>query len=97
MANSQNASSSNRPQVRSGPLMTGAGLVAAGGLLALAGLIIGGGHLVTAIRRWVNDMDVPPSELAKVKIAQARAAATAGADAWQNGPHARNARSTTAR
>lgn len=96
MANSQNASS-NMPQVRSGPLMTGAGLVAAGGLLALAGLIIGGGHLVTAIRRWVNDMDVPPSELAKVKIAQARAAATAGADAWQNGPHARNARGATAR
>jgi hypothetical protein len=96
MANSQNAS--NMPQVRSGPLMTGAGLVAAGGFLALVGLIIGGGHLVTALRRWVNDMDVPPSELAKLKIAQARAAATAGADAWQNGPqHARNARGATAR
>jgi hypothetical protein len=31
-------------------------------------------------------MDVPPSELARLKLAQARAAATAGADAWQNGP-----------
>jgi hypothetical protein len=97
MANSQNASSS-MPQVRSGPLVTGAGLVAAGGLLALAGLIVGGGHLFTAIRRWVNEMDVPPSELAKLKLAQARAAASAGADAWQNGPqHARNSRGATAR
>jgi hypothetical protein len=30
-------------------------------------------------------MDVPPSELAKVKLAQAKAAASAGAGAWQNG------------
>jgi hypothetical protein len=31
-------------------------------------------------------MDVPPSELARQKLAQAKAAATAGADAWQNAP-----------
>jgi hypothetical protein len=80
------------PQVHSGPLVTGAALVAAGGLLALAGMVIGGGHLLTAIRRWVRDMDVPPSELAKLKLAQAKAAASAGADAWQNGPQARTAR-----
>jgi uncharacterized protein (DUF1786 family) len=80
------------PQVHSGPLITGGALVAAGGLLALAGVVIGGGHLVTAIRRWVRDMDVPPSELARLKLAQARAAASAGADAWQNGPQARSTR-----
>jgi hypothetical protein len=91
MANSYKVSSS-APQVHSGPLVTGAALIAAGGLLALAGLVIGGGHLATAIRRWVRDMDIPPSELAKLKLAQARAAATAGADAWQNGPQARTAR-----
>jgi hypothetical protein len=91
MANSHKVSSS-MPQVRSGPLMTGAALIAAGGLFALAGLVIGGGHLATAIRRWVREMDVPPSELAKVKLAQAKAAAAAGADAWQNGPQARSAR-----
>jgi hypothetical protein len=60
-------------------------------------MVIGGGHLLTAVRRWVRDMDVPPSELAKLKLAQARAAAAAGADAWQSGPHARNARGATAR
>jgi len=91
MANSYKVSSS-APQVHSGPLVTGAALVAAGGLLALAGMVIGGGHLVTALRRWVKDMDVPPSELAKLKLAQARAAAAAGADVWQHGPEARSAR-----
>jgi hypothetical protein len=93
MSNSHKVSSSiGAPEVHSGPLVTGAGLVAAGGLLALVGMIIGGGHLVTAIRRWVRDMDVPPSELAKLKLAQAKAAAAAGADAWQTGPQARSAR-----
>jgi hypothetical protein len=72
--------------------VTGAALVAAGGLLALAGMVISGGHLLTAIRRWVRDMDVPPGELARLKVAQARAAASAGADAWQHGPQARTAR-----
>jgi hypothetical protein len=30
-------------------------------------------------------MDVPPSEQARQKLMQARAAAAAGASAWQNG------------
>jgi len=30
-------------------------------------------------------MEVPPSELAKLKYAQARAAVAAGSAAWQNG------------
>jgi hypothetical protein len=81
------------PQVHSGPLVTGAALVAAGGLLALAGMVIGGGHLFTAVRRWVRDMDVPPSEMARLKLAQAKEAAAAGADAWNNGTTARRARS----
>jgi len=78
------------PQVQTAPLVTGGALIAVGGLLALAGLVIGGAHLLAATRRWVQEMDVPPSELAKVKLAQAKAAAAAGAaagaDAWQNGP-----------
>jgi hypothetical protein len=74
------------PQVRTGPLVTGGTLIALGGLLALAGFVVGGAHLLSATRRWVKEMDVPPSELAKLKLAQAKAAASAGADAWQNGP-----------
>jgi hypothetical protein len=76
----------NIPQVRTAPLMTGGALIAVGGLLALAGFVVGGMHLISATREWVRQMDVPPGELAKIKLAQARAAASAGADAWQNGP-----------
>jgi len=78
-------SSRNWPQVRSAPLVTGGTLVAVGGMIALAGVIVGGLHLIAATRQWISEMEVPPSELAKLKWAQARAAAAAGASAWQNG------------
>ncbi len=86
------------PQVRSAPLVTGGALIAAGGVLALAGLVIGGAHLLAATRQWVREMEIPPSEVAKLKLAQARAAAAAGAaagaNAWQNGPAAAGTRSS---
>jgi hypothetical protein len=82
------SSSSNWPQVRSAPLITGGSLVAVGGLIALAGVIVGGLHLIAATRQWISEMEVPPSELARVKWAQARAAASAGVGAWQNGTRA---------
>jgi hypothetical protein len=77
--------SSSWPELRTGPLITGAALVGAGTLLALAGLAIGGAHLLSATRRWIRAMEVPPSELAKIKWAQAKTAAAAGTAAWQNG------------
>jgi hypothetical protein len=73
-------------QVRSGPLVSGAVLIGVGGLIALIGAGIGGFHLLSALRKWASAMDVPPSELAKQKLAQAKAAAAAGADAWQSTP-----------
>jgi hypothetical protein len=82
---------STGPQLRSGPLITGAALVGAGALVAMAGFAIGGSHLLSATRQWVREMEVPPGELAKLKWAQAKAAATAGAAAWQNGLPARQA------
>ncbi len=77
--------SSNGPQFRSGPLIVSAALVGAGTLIALAGLAVGGSHLASATRRWVRDMEVPPSEVARQKWAQAKAAAAAGTSAWQDG------------
>jgi hypothetical protein len=76
---------SNGPQFQAAPLITSAAMIGAGTLIALAGLAVGGGHLLTATRRWVNEMEVPPSEVAKLKWAQARAAYAAGSSAWQNG------------
>ena len=84
MANN-GANSTSGLQVRPAPLVTGGTLIAVGGAIALVGVAIGGAHLISATRQWIREMDVPPSELAKLKLAQARAAASAGADAWQNG------------
>ncbi len=77
--------SSSLPELRTGPLVTGAALFGAGALLALAGLAVGGSHLVLATRQWIREMEVPPKEQARIKWAQAKNAAAAGTAAWQNG------------
>ena len=80
--------SSSLPELRTGLLVTSAALVGAGALIALAGLAVGGSHLFSATRRWIAEMEVPPSELARIKWAQAKSAAAAGTAAWQNGASA---------
>ena len=77
--------SMNLPEFRTGPLITGAALVGAGTMVALVGLAIGGSHLFWATRRWIQAMEVPPSEVARLKWMQARTAAVAGSAAWRNG------------
>jgi hypothetical protein len=67
-------------------MITAAALGGAGAMLTLAGLAVGTAHLLAATRRWMRELDVPPSELAKLKWAQAKAAAGAGSDAWQQVP-----------
>jgi hypothetical protein len=71
--------------LQTGPLLAGAVLIGIGSLLGLAGLAIAGATLTAAARRYVNNMEVPPSELARQQLAKARAAASAGASAWRNG------------
>jgi hypothetical protein len=83
MSNGENRT--NGPQFRTAPLITSAAMVGGGTLIALAGLAVGGGHLMSATRQWINEMEVPPSELARLKWTQARTAMSAGAAAWQNG------------
>jgi hypothetical protein len=79
------------PQFSSAPLITSAVLVGVGTFFIFTGLAVGGSHLLSATRRWVKEMEVPPSELAKLKYAQARAAVSAGTAAWQNGTQTRAA------
>jgi hypothetical protein len=83
MSNGENRG--NGPQFQTTPLVISAAMVGGGVLIALTGLAIGGGHLVAATRQWISEMDVPPSELARLKWLQGRAALAAGAAAWQNG------------
>lgn len=85
---------SSWPELRTGPIITGAALVGAGALIALAGLAVGGTHLFAATRRWIREMEVPPSEQARIKWAQAKSAAAAGTAAWQNGTSARESAQT---
>ena len=74
------------PEFKSGPMITSAALIGAGAALAIVGFAVGGSHLAQSIRRWVNEMEVPPSERARMALAQAKAAAAAGAEAWQRPP-----------
>lgn len=83
----------NGPQFSPAPLITSAVMVGTGTLIVLTGLAIGGGHLMAATRRWISEMEVPPSELARMKWTQARGAMAAGAQTWQNGPRSVPARS----
>ena len=64
------AKGKTRPQVRSGPLITGAVLVGAGTFLVLTGLAVGSSHLLSVSRLRVREMEMPPNELAKQKYAQ---------------------------
>ena len=80
---------SSWPEFRTGPIITGAALIGGGSLIVLAGLAVAGSHLLVATRRWIQQMDVPPSEQARIKWSQAKRAAVAGAAAWQNGGAAR--------
>ena len=90
MSNSTEQNSS-WPELRTGPIITGAALVGAGALIAMAGLAVGGSHLFSATRRWIQEMEVPPTEQARIKWAQAKTAAAAGTAAWQSGVSARPA------
>jgi len=83
MSNGENRA--NGPQFRTAPLIISAAMVGGGTLIALTGLAVGGAHLLSVTRQWINEMEVPPSELARQKWTQARAAMAAGTAAWQNG------------
>ena len=86
MSNGENRSSG--PQFQTAPLIVSAAMVGVGTMIVLVGLAVGGGHLLSVTRRWVNEMEVPPSELARIKWTQAKAAVSAGAQAWQDGTQA---------
>jgi membrane protein implicated in regulation of membrane protease activity len=72
-----------------GLLVAGSALVGFGVFVAFSGVVILSGAAVSATRRWVNQLERPPSELARLRWQQTRAAARAGAEAWRTGRRAR--------
>jgi hypothetical protein len=77
------------PQVRSGPLVVGGILIGIGAVTAIAGAAVAGTHVVAATRAWLRELETPPDQLARLRWEQAKAAASAGAAAWQGHPNAR--------
>jgi hypothetical protein len=77
-------------QVNRSLLVGGGVLVGIGGLLGFTGMVLVGSALLSATRQWVKQLEQPPSEMARRKWQQARVAASAGAQAWRNGPQTRS-------
>ena len=70
--------------VNRGALVTGVVLVSIGGLLLTTGAAITTVALLQATRQWVAQLETPPSELARRQLANAKAATSAGVNAWRS-------------
>jgi hypothetical protein len=90
MANDQSNSQSSGawPQLQSGPLIAGGVLIGIGAVVGMVGLAVAGSHVVAATRAWINELEVPPGQLARLKWEQAKSAASSGASTWREHPHA---------
>jgi hypothetical protein len=73
-------------QLNRGLLVGGGVLVALGGLLGFTGMTLLVSALISATRRWVDHLEQPPSDIARRKWQQTKAAASAGAAAWRDNP-----------
>jgi hypothetical protein len=65
-------------------LWGGVTLFGVGGLLCAAGASLSIAAVAGVARRWVGQLDEPPSQRARRRWAQARAATSAGIDAWRD-------------
>ena len=84
-----NTTSNGDVQLSRRRIAGGGVLIGIGGLLGFTGMLLVGSAIVSAARQRVNQLEQPPSELAKRTWQQARAATTAGAKAWRNRPLAK--------
>jgi len=84
-----NQSAGAWPELQSGPLLAGGILVGIGFVVALAGVTVAGSHVVAATRAWVNELETPPSQIARLKWEQAKTAAVSGANTWRQHPNAK--------
>lgn len=64
-------------------LIRGIALLSAGGVLVALGALVSGVGAVRATRRWVNEWEQPPREVARKRLSQARSAVAAGSRSWR--------------
>jgi hypothetical protein len=69
-------------QLNNQQIIAGSILMGVGGTVVLAGIAMAGTALVTAFRQRVQQMDVPPNELARQHWSAVKHATTAGVDVW---------------
>jgi hypothetical protein len=50
----------------------------------MAGFAVGGLTLMSTARRWIGELDQPPSEIVRHHWHKTKAATMAGASAWQS-------------
>jgi hypothetical protein len=67
-------------------LTSGVVLAGLGSLLGLVGVALTAAAAADIARQWVNQQEVPPTELARQQFAKAKAATAAGADTWRHHP-----------
>jgi hypothetical protein len=79
------SSSSRRPafEVNTSLLRGGAVLFGIGACVALAGATLSALTLVDATRRWIQELDESPREMAHRRWEQGRSALAAGAGVWR--------------
>jgi len=73
-------------QLKRNLLVGGGVLVALGGLLGFTGMALVSSALISATRQWIDHLERPPSEIARRRWEQTKAAASAGAAAWRDSP-----------
>jgi hypothetical protein len=69
--------------VNRGTLVAATVIGGIGAILMSIGAAVGGLSLLSSCRRWVAAMDTPPRDQARARLGQARAATSAGIDAWK--------------
>jgi hypothetical protein len=74
------------PQLNKSLLVGGGVLLGLGGLLGATGFALVSAAFIAATREWVNQLEQPPTEIARRRWQQARSAAAAGAAAWRDAP-----------
>ena len=84
-----NTTSNGDVQLSRRRIAGGGVLIGIGGLLGFTGMLLVSSVIISAARQRVDQLEQPPREIGKLKWQQARAATTAGAKAWRNGPPAK--------
>jgi hypothetical protein len=75
--------SSGAFELNKSSMIIGTVLFGSGALIGLVGMIVSGTAMASACRQWFRDLEMTPSEAARHKWSQTKAASAAGAAAWQ--------------